>query len=145
MVSRGRSGTQGFREQGAILAPKRSVWPGILTSGALCPTGGFGCVANTGLRNGAESNPNFKLGSRKCASRETFCLVSARLCQPFTIPVIDRLPFDTPSGPGSATYVRNCCAHSGPLSYRGERIWRQRGRGTVRIEDPDFSSAVIVD
>ena len=68
-----------------------------LTGDSLCPSGGFGCVANTGLRNGAESNPNFKLGSRKCASRETFCLVSARLCQPFTIPVIDRLPFDTPS------------------------------------------------
>ena len=56
---------------------------------------------------GPESNSKFELVLCKCPSRERFCLVSARLCQPFTIPLIDRLPFDTSSGPGSATYVRD--------------------------------------
>jgi hypothetical protein len=40
-------------------------------------------------------------------SEEKFCLIGARLCQRFTIPLIDGLPFGTPSGPGSATYVRD--------------------------------------
>ena len=56
-----------------------------------------------------------------------------------------RVPFDTTCSPGLAAYVQDCRAHSAPLSYRGERIWRQRWRGTVRIEDPDLSRAKIVD
>src|SRR5438445_10894520 len=37
------------------------------------------------------------------------------------------------------------CAHSAPLSNRGERIWHQGWRGAVRIEHPHFSNGVIVD
>src|SRR3989442_13328512 len=94
MVSGSRSGAQGlWKQEGAILVPKRFTRPSILSSD----------LVSLAV---PESNSKFKLVSCKCAPRERFCLVGARLCQPLTIPWIDRLPFDTPSGPGSATYVR---------------------------------------
>ena len=108
------------------------------------PLGVSGVWQIQDLEGGPESNSKFKLVSCKCTSKERFCLVSARLCQPPTIPLISRLPFGTPSGPGSATYVWDCCAHSAPLSYPGEKVWRQRGRGAFRINDPDFSRTKIV-
>src|SRR2546427_13238582 len=94
MVSGGRSGAQGlWKQEGAILVPKRSARPSILSSDL------FSLAV-------PESNSKFKLVSCKCALRERFCLVGARLCQPLTIPWIDRSPSDLQVAPGSATYVR---------------------------------------
>src|SRR5258707_3772396 len=43
-----------------------------------------------------------------------------------------------------AASLRDCRAHSAPLSCLGERIWHQRGRGAVRIEYPNLSITKIV-
>ncbi len=64
--------------------PKRSVWSSSLISNLLCLP---------------KSNSKFKLVSRKCTSREGFCLVGVRLCQLLTILKVDRLLPDNSKWP----------------------------------------------
>ena len=73
------------------------------------------------------------------------CLIGARLCQPSSIPSVDRLSSGTPRALGLATYVRDPWARSARLGYRLRKIWHQRRRGAVRIEDPESAITKIVD